>query len=377
MKNIIIFYPWIIEYGGIERNILALSSAIKKRNLKPVLLCFYDKLNMQKFDKGLHVHKLGGKHFNPFVNAAKLRFYLEKNKKNILGMPFFFAEKAAFYAAFNSFFNKYKFVLHYTDPPSLVNYWRSNIGIINFFRKIKRNLALYVTKIGVKKAFKRITMTKLNADELIKVFGGKFNVIYQGGHYLKSRNLNKKRCKSKNLNLFSICRITSSKNIDWIIEAVSYLKNTDLFKSWFKNINLAIAGEGPDKKPLMQLTKKLNLTKSVFFTGFIDDKKLKKIYKKTDLFLVPAKQGYGLPVLESLYREIPVVVNKESRISEIFKKNPWVKITNNNKNNFIHGLCLHLKKIRNKMPNKKYLENLPTEEKWAFKIGVYCNWWAK
>ena len=220
-------------------------------------------------------------------------------------------------------------------------------------------------------------MTIKNSKDLKKIYNLKFDVINQGGASYPNKHIDKKKCKRKSLNLFSICRITSSKNIDWIIEAVSYLKNTDLFKSWFKNINLAIAGEGPDKKPLMQLTKKLNLTKSVFFTGFIDDKKLKKIYKKTDLFLVPAKQGYGLPVLESLYREIPVVVNKESRISEMFKKNPWVKITNNNKNNFIHGLCLHLKKIRNKMPNKKYLENLPTEEKWAFKIGVYCNWWAK
>ena len=121
----------------------------------------------------------------------------------------------------------------------------------------------------------------------------------------------------------------------------------------------------------------MNLSKSVSFTGFIDSNKLEKIYKIADLSLIPGWQGYGLPVLEALYRKIPVVLNKESRISEIFKKNPWVKITNDSKIEFINGLCEHIKKIHFKTPGKNHLKKLPTEEDWAFKIGVCCNWWNK
>jgi len=47
-KKIIIFYPYINAFGGIERLIIELS-----KNLPINLVCYYDKINITKYNKNL------------------------------------------------------------------------------------------------------------------------------------------------------------------------------------------------------------------------------------------------------------------------------------------------------------------------------------
>ena len=99
-----------------------------------------------------------------------------------------------------------------------------------------------------------------------------------------------------------------------------------------------------------------------------------KNFIKIRYFLIPAVQGYGLPALEALYLNIPVVLNKSSRISEILKNNPWVQITKNNEKNFIKFNCSY-KKMKSNLP-KYVFKNLPTEE-FLFDVGkIREKWWV-
>src|SRR5688572_12798586 len=98
MRRIIIFYPHIGEYGGIERNILALAEEIHRRGFDPVLVCFYDRISMEQLFPKLNVVILKD-HWNPFVKAMRLRNWLRKNRHGLRGMPLFFGGKASFYAA--------------------------------------------------------------------------------------------------------------------------------------------------------------------------------------------------------------------------------------------------------------------------------------
>ena len=373
MKKVIIFYPYVDVYGGLERNLLALFSAIKKKKLIPMFVCYYDKVGLKKYFKHVNITQLGN-HYNPIIKAKRLKSYLEKHDKDIIGLPLFIGEKGAYFAAF---FNIRNYVVHYPDPPTLQIEKKSKKKIYEFYKKTRRIAARKIALIGLKRASKKLTMTIKNSKDLKKIYNLKFDVINQGGASYPNKHIDKKKCKRKSLNLFSICRITNSKNLDWIIKGLSVLLNKKPFKEWYNKINLIISGEGPEKKNLIKLTKKLKLQNLIKFTGHIDEKSLIKIYKTTDIVLVPAIQGYGMPVLEALYCNIPVVLNKESRISEILKSNPWVRISKNTKKSFVQSLCKHIKKIRLKLPNTKYLKNLPTEEQWSKNIGIYCNWWKK
>ena len=67
-----------------------------------------------------------------------------------------------------------------------------------------------------------------------------------------------------------------------------------------------------------------------------------KNFIKIRYFFNSSSQGYRLS-FEALYLNIPVVLNKSSRISEILKNNPWVQITKNNEKFYKKFNCSYKK----------------------------------
>lgn len=369
MKNIIIFYPHIGEYGGIERNIIALAQEIKNRKQKAILLCFYDKINLSKY-AGFQIETICIKdHWNPFVKSYRLRKWFRKNSSSILGNPFIFGGKAGFYCGL-AFLSDY--ALHYTDPPSLLSQSQHKKSLLSATRAKFSNR---IMQLGVDRAEKCITMTTLNASELETIYNRNFKVIHQGGVPAKTGFKVGQKCIHQKLVLFSICRLSVSKNLDWIIKSVKKLINTKEYNNSFTEIEVIIAGKGPDLERLKTVAIENNLQDIVSFPGFLDDDELESHYHKADLFLVPGRQGYGLPILEALYRQLPVVMNVESRISEILNNNPWVAISENSCASFIKALQSHIVKLKVNYPSTSQLNDLPTESKWATSIGQCCGWW--
>jgi glycosyltransferase involved in cell wall biosynthesis len=372
LKKVVIFYPHITEYGGIERNIIALAIEINNQNLEPVLLCYYDKINMRKHSGDILSTAVLADHWNPFIKGLKLRRYLKKHQNEIQGMPFYFCIKSAFYGALSC---KKDYVLHYTDPPSLLSKHLEVNRIKRLLNIPRRMLSDLILRQGVKKASLCLTMTKINAIELKSIYNRSFSVVHQGGlPYERDKTIIKK-CNSTTLRLFSICRLTKSKNLNWIIDASHNLLNNESFRNTFNNLEVVIAGKGPELNNLFELANQLGLSSNISFPGFLNSEELELAYENADLFLVPGKQGFGLPVLEALYREIPVVVNVESRVSEILSDNSWVAISANTSKSFSENIILHLQSIKNEYPDKLQLVVLPTEQKWASQIGTYCKWW--
>ncbi|MDB5134431.1 MAG: hypothetical protein JWP37_1034 [Mucilaginibacter sp.] len=371
MKKAIIFYPHIGEYGGIERNIIALATEVIKKGHIPVVVCFYDHINMSSYLDGLITVKIDD-HWNPFIKSFRVKKWIDQNKKDILGHPFFFGGKAGFYGAvFND-----NYVLHYTDPPSLLSKRVQNTGLKNPFSLLRNRLSYLMSRNGVNRAKTCITMTKWNAEELELLYGRHFDVVYQGGLPPQGIVNHAQRCKNTVLRIFSICRLTASKNLDWILEVAQHLKNNvTSLGNGFKSIEIVIAGNGPQIDQLQGLTEKLGLKELVSFPGFLSNIEVEDQYNKTDLFLVPARQGFGLPVLEALYRRVPVVLNKESRISELLADNPWVGISGNTAEDFKNSVVSHILQLDKHYPDESTLINLPTEQGWAIEIGQKCEWW--
>lgn len=369
IKRIVIFYPHISEYGGIERNIIALAESIEQNGYNAVLVCFYDNIGMTQYHENLEIVVLGD-HNNPVIKTLRFQTWFKKNK--CLGLPLFFGGKAGFYGGI---LRIKSYALHYTDPPSLL----SATGKEYFLKKLvltpKHFLSEWLTSKGVARAKVLLTMTYWNASELKEIYGRTFNVIYQGGIPATQNVNDSPRCLGPILRLFSICRLASSKNLDWILEIINHLHSDTMFKCWFQNFEVIIAGIGPEYNSLKDQATRLGINDLVQFPGFLNEKQVEEEYRKADIFLVPGRQGYGLPVLEALYRRVPVVLNKESRISEILEDNPWVAISENSCNSFRNTVIHHISQLKNKYPEIKLLKNLPTEQEWAFAVGKKCGWW--
>lgn len=149
----------------------------------------------------------------------------------------------------------------------------------------------------------------------------------------------------------------------------------ELIRTTYKDIKVVIAGEGPAEKQLRDLSRSLGLDHAVEMPGFISPERLEEEFNNSDLFLVPGRQGFGLPVLEALYREVPVVLNRESRVSEILKGTGLAGIAENSLTSFSNQCIEHILKVRDEEDLWAGVDVLPTEQGWASTIGEICDWW--
>ncbi|QMU27428.1 glycosyltransferase [Adhaeribacter radiodurans] len=371
LNKVIIFYPHIGEYGGIERNIIALAEEASRMKISPVLICYYDNIGISQYHNNLETILLGD-HWNPFIKGLRLYNWFNKNRKLIKGLPLFFGGKAGFYATIA---RMKEYALHYTDPPSLLSTDKSYAFIKSRFLLYRSRISDWFTKEGVRRARVCLTMTQWNANELESIYKYPFKVVYQGGLPPAGVINSLPRCSGPVFRIFSICRINSSKNLKWILDVVRYFQTSDPFINLYQKLEVIIAGKGPDTDNLKKITSEMELDSIIQFPGFLSADQVEEEYRNADLFLVPGRQGFGLPVLEALYRHVPVVLNKESRISEILMSNSWVAISENNSNSFTREVAQHVLRIRQSYPEETLLKDLPSEQGWANEIGKHCNWW--
>ena len=98
--------------------------------------------------------------------------------------------------------------------------------------------------------------------------------------------------------LLSVGYLIERKGHDFIIEALQHLPD----------INLLIAGDGPEKNSLLDLTKKLGLEKRVTFLGSVPHDRLKDYYGAVDIMvLASSREGWANVLLESMASGTPVV----------------------------------------------------------------------
>ena len=102
--------------------------------------------------------------------------------------------------------------------------------------------------------------------------------------------------------ILTVKRLVPEKRVDLLIKSFHKLLNYD------KNLQLLIAGDGPEKDNLINLTENLEISKKVLFLGFIRYDKLNSLYNLADVFVLPSEQeGLSLSLLEALSTTIPVI----------------------------------------------------------------------
>lgn len=79
-----------------------------------------------------------------------------------------------------------------------------------------------------------------------------------------------------------------------------------------------IAGEGPERNSVEEYVKEKNLSKSIYFLGFVDD--VRDVFKHASLLLMTSKkEGLGSAILEAFYHRVPVVATGAGGIPEIVR----------------------------------------------------------
>lgn len=113
----------------------------------------------------------------------------------------------------------------------------------------------------------------------------------------------------------SVRRLIPRTGVDLLIESVRQAL------PHHPDLQLLIAGNGPQRAELERLVQGLGLAHVIRFVGYVDDEELPDLYRAADLAVMPTRalEGFGLSTLEALACGTPVVATPVGGSVEILE----------------------------------------------------------
>lgn len=291
-----VIYPWVI--GG-EKRYYEIFSRLAKKHEVHFYTMFYRKMHSREFEyEGMKVHcvcdapkSLYSGRRRKIIPAIKFSLLLygklKQEKFDLIEcnefpfLPCFTAKRVA---------RMQNIPLFVTWHEVWGDYWYDYMGRIGVFGKFTEKLT---TKISDKViSVSGLTKRKLTA---MGVHARCISVIPNGVNLEAVRKAKPKRIKN---DVLFVGRLIKDKNVDILLEALALL-----------DVTCIIIGDGPEKKRLESLAKKLNLEKRIRFIDFLPkDEEIYSYMKSSKLLAIPStREGFGLVAVEANACGIPVL----------------------------------------------------------------------
>lgn len=182
-----------------------------------------------------------------------------------------------------------------------------------------------IERRGMHEADRVLTVSEHTKNIIINHYGvdpEKIDVVYNGVDGESESVLPEeervdetKRLKEEGWSIvLFVGRLTLQKGPDYFLEAAKKVlehRPKTLF---------VITGSGDMEKQIIERSASLGIADKVVFTGFKRDNTLARLYKSADLFVMPSvSEPFGIVPLESLLNGTPVLVSKQSGVSEVIR----------------------------------------------------------
>lgn len=107
-------------------------------------------------------------------------------------------------------------------------------------------------------------------------------------------------------------RITYQKGPEYFVEAARKILARD------PNVRFVMAGSGDMMNKMIRMVAKLRMGKRFHFTGFLKGENVDKMFAMSDVYVMPSvSEPFGIAPLEAIRSNVPVVISKQSGVSEI------------------------------------------------------------
>jgi len=205
-----------------------------------------------------------------------------------------------------------------------------------------------------------ITVSNYSRDDIVKVFRVQpenIRVVYNSVSHLY-RPINNSEIIEEVKNKYGI----RNRYILYVGNYKPHKNVLTLVKAYYKlflqhNITeiLVLAGKKTkDCAPIKQFINANNLKEKVFFTGYILEEDLPFIYSGAEIFVFPSLyEGFGLPPLEAMACNTPVIVSNRTSLPEIVG-DAGIQIDAGSINNLVEAMALLLfdKDLKTRMGKK-------------------------
>ena len=178
------------------------------------------------------------------------------------------------------------------------------------------NQAVYdIEREGMHSADSIIAVSNYTKNKIIKHYGiseKRIHVVYNGIESVYNSLIDKINKNDKIVLFFG--RITFQKGPDYFLAVAKKLLAHN------QNIKFVIAGSGDMEHYLIEKAAEMGISDRVIFTGFLQEEDVNRIYQYADVYILPSvSEPFGITALEAMNNGVPVVISKNSGVTEVVK----------------------------------------------------------
>src|SRR3989339_1814893 len=172
-----------------------------------------------------------------------------------------------------------------------------------------------IERAGMHAADRIITVSNFTRQKVINHYGispEKIDVVYNGIDL--SEPVPQHVCDNEKIDkvVLFLGRVTMQKGPDYFVNVAKRVLDK------MENVKFIIAGKGDMTQRIITRAAELGIGHKVLFAGFVGGELVHKAYQMADLFVMPSvSEPFGLVPLEALRHRVPVIISKQSGISEI------------------------------------------------------------
>ncbi len=174
-----------------------------------------------------------------------------------------------------------------------------------------------IERRGMEQADLVIAVSNLTRDIVINRYGippEKVKVIHNAVEPLdkKAYATEEKNVPEKIVTFLG--RVTFQKGPDYFVEAANKVLQKD------DNVRFVMAGSGDMLNKMIKRVAKLNIANKFHFTGFLKGEEVDRMFALSDVYVMPSvSEPFGISPLEAMRSNVPVIISKQSGVSEILK----------------------------------------------------------
>ncbi len=173
-----------------------------------------------------------------------------------------------------------------------------------------------IEKKGFEAADKIIAVSQLTKNILVKKYGispDKITVVHNAV-VPSEKNLPEAFKGTDDKIVTFLGRITFQKGPEYFVEAAYKILQRD------KNVRFVMAGSGDMLEKIIRRVAELRISDRFHFTGFLRGEDVDRMFALSDVYVMPSvSEPFGISPLEAMRSNVPVVISKQSGVSEILK----------------------------------------------------------
>lgn len=307
--------------GGISRVVHDLAQKLGEYNEVHVITCWENGAREFEKDKNVFVHRvntyeLSTMNFIDWVLQLNFAFIEHAVRYINAAGSFDIIHAHDWVAAFAARVLKHSYAIPLVSTIHATEFGR-NHGIHTEIQRYICSVEWWLTY----ESWKVIVNSDYMKNEVMHVFNlpqDKINVIFNGvdpdkfKNYERDYSFRRNYASDNEKIVFFVGRLVNEKGVQVLIDAIPKII------AYFNNVKFVIAGKGPQFDYLNEMAARLNVAHKVYFTGYISDNDLSRLYKCADVAVFPSLyEPFGIVALEGIVAGVPIVVSDTGGLGEI------------------------------------------------------------